>query len=162
MGLWSEYEFIRGFHYVCPVEKALQVNYTVPHHVILKPLTFDNLTDLKDHLPSPPSTSINYLQQIVAFLPSIGAFDRETGELMAWIVTYYNECHSALRVKEKYRRMGLARLLCQKLMKDRALEGKASHSHIVCGNVASENLFLDLGFEVDTEIWFGGKIGMNI
>lgn len=81
---------------------------------------------------------------------------------MAWILTYYNGAHSALHVKENCRGMGLAKILCKKLMHDRALQGKDSHCHIFIGNTASEKLFLGLGFQRNYEVDFGGKGGLNI
>lgn len=162
MNMWQDYEFEEHYYFSCSVEKALQVTYTVPDHIILRPLTLENVAEVNDHLGYKSENTGNYIRNMIEFLPSIGAFDRKSGEMMAWLLNYAQECHSALTVKLEYRRMGLAKLLSSKMMHDRALEGKPSHCFISSGNEASENLFLGLGFERRRKLVFGGKNGVVI
>lgn len=93
IGLWPEYEFTVHDHYFCPVEKGLQVTYTIPDTILLRPLTAEHVQEVDDHLPYKSANTAGYMRQMIEFLPSIGAFSRDTGELMAWILTYMNESH---------------------------------------------------------------------
>lgn len=161
LGLRDVYEFHEYKHYYCSVEKALQVEYTVPDHVILRQLTADNVEEVDDHLPYKGNNSGYYVRQMIEMLPSVGAFHRETGELMAWVLSYINECHSALTVKPEFRRRGLAKLVTQKLMHDRALQNKPSYCYILEDNVASEQLFISLGFTSIGSVFFGGNRGFS-
>lgn len=162
MGVWEEYYFEPNNYFACSVEKGLQVNYTVLDHIILRPLTTEHVKVVNEHLPYKSDTTPGYLRQKIEYMSSIGAFERDTGELMAWIMSYMNECHSALHVKPEYRRTGLGKLLAKKMTKDRALQNRVSHCYIRSGNVASENLFLALGFEWKGLVWFGERNGVGI
>lgn len=159
---WEEYKFTPHYHYFCSVEIGLQTTYTVPDSIRLESLTVDHVTEVNEHLPYKSSTSAGYIRHMIEFLPSIGAFNKDTGELMGWILTYMNECHSALTVKQKYQGKGLGKLLTKKLMKDRALVNKPSHCNIRCGNVVSERIFTGLGFVRGEKVLFGGKNGRII
>lgn len=159
-GIGADYEFHEYNHYYCSVEKALQVEYTIPDHVILRPITAENVTEINDLLPYKGKHSGNYIRQMIQMLPSIGAFNRETGELMGWILTFLNECHSALVVKPQFRRNGLAKLLAQKLMHDRALQNKPSYCYFPLGNVAAKQLFSSLGFVSVGTVSHYDKVGL--
>lgn len=161
-GIWKEYEFLPHDHYFLSVEQGLQVTYTIPDNIILRRLTAENVPEVDDHLPYKSPTTYGYIRQMIEYMPSIGAFDKDTGELKAWLLSYMNESHSALTVKPQYRGTGLAKLLSKKMMKDRALEDKPSHCHIRCGNVASERLFQGLGFECHGRVLFGSRNGVCI
>lgn len=162
VGIWDVYQFYPHYHYVCPMETALAVTYDVPDYIILRPLTTDNSAEVDAHLSYKSPKTEDYVRTMIEFMPSIGAFRRDTGELIAWVLNYLNESHSALTVKPEYRRQGLARLLAKKLMLDRARQGKVSHCHIMDGNVASENLFNSLGFQRTYPVNFGGPNGRTI
>lgn len=157
--MWEEYYFEPDDYFVCPVEKGLQVNYTVPDNIILRPLTAEHVKEVNDNLPYKSDTAPAYLRQKIEYMTSIGAFDKDTGELMAWIM---NECHSALHVKPEYRRTGLGKLLVKKMARDRALLNRVSHCYIRSGNVASENLFRTLGFEWKGRMWCDERNGVGI
>lgn len=156
----DKYKFFKFQHYSCPMEKALQMTYTVPDHIILKPLTAEHAAEVCDRLAYASEGVYLYLRQVIEFLPSLGAFNKATGELVAWCVTYMNDTISALHVKEPYRGTGLAKLLCKKVIHDRALQNKTSVCEIDPTNVASKGLFLGLGFQVNHELVWGGKSGM--
>lgn len=162
MGVWEEYYFETIDYFICSVEKGFQVSYTVPDHIILRPLTTEHVKVVNDNLPYKSDTTSGYIRQKIEYMSSIGAFDKDTGELMAWILSYMNECHSSLHVKAEYRRKGLGKLLAKKMTKDRALQNRVSHCYIQCGNVASENLFRGLGFEWKGCVWFGERNGLGI
>lgn len=157
--VWEEYKFHRFHHFYCPIKKALLVTYSVPDHIILRPLSGGNAVEVSGSLPYKSANTEVLMRQMIEFLPSFGAFNRTTGELMAWCLSYMNDSISALSVKPQYRGTGLAKLLCKKVMYERALEGKASHCDIKDDNKASLGLFLSLGFEVNHALMFGGKNG---
>lgn len=157
MHLSRAYYFLEFNYYVCPVEKSMRVTYTVPDHILLKPLSPEVTPEIIQYLPYKSPYTEKLFRFSIESMGSSGAYSKSTGELMAWCLLYPNECHSALTVKPEFRGQGLGKLLTQKLTLDRALENKPSHCMIKKDNHVSEHIFLSLGYEIVSGCENGGR-----
>lgn len=140
-------------HFFCSTEKALELSVDIPDHIEMRQLTKDHAPEIFKTIPYLNQDVENYIHHVVDVLPSGGAFKKESGELMGWILNYTSESHNQLWVKPENRRQGLAKLLVGKMTRDRAIQGKPSHCIIVADNVASEKTFRAVGFEKDYELF---------
>lgn len=152
------YYFLDFNYFVCPVDKALKVTYSIPEDILLKPLTPEVTPEIIEYLPYRSAYTEMLFRFSIESMGSVGAYRKSTGELMAWCLLYPNECHSALTVKPEHRGQGLGKLLARKLMLDRALENKPSHCMIKKENLVSEHIFRSLGFEIVSSCKNGGRI----
>lgn len=163
LGLSEIYDYHLFNYYICPVETAQRLTYNIPDNVILSSLNLSHVDEINDYITYKSPNTEKLIRQAISFGPSLGAFDKTTGQLMAWCLTYLNEAHSAMAVREEFRGKGLAKLLARKMAHDRAVnEQKLSHCHISGGRVISEHVFRDAGFEIVASCYFGGKGGIIV
>lgn len=161
MGLSEMYKYKLNNYYVCPVDRAARLSYKIPDNVVLQPLNLSHADQIIRYISFKSPMSDQLVRQAISFAPSLGAFCRFSGELMAWCLSYLNEAHSALAVRDEFQGRGLAKLLVRKIAHDRAvIEHKPSHCHIADGRAASEHVFKDAGFEIIATCYFGGKDGI--
>ena len=87
------------------------------------------------------------MEDELARLPSAGVYLKSTNQLVAWMNLHPPNGMSRLHTLEEHRRKGYAGLLTRYLAKRMAQAGCLPYVHIAVGNTASEQVFLQLGFQ---------------
>ncbi|KAL5278895.1 GLYATL3.2 family protein [Megaselia abdita] len=133
------------FHYLRK-EDAVKLEIPKRDDVILKPLSEENAVTVNEIWPHRDKNSMPFVKRLINTDFTIGAFDKETGELMAWCLRLPIGSLGLLQVKEKYFRQGLGRLVTIAQAKQLAENGQDSSATILFENTASRTLFRSLGF----------------
>ncbi|XP_055375764.1 uncharacterized protein LOC129608331 [Condylostylus longicornis] len=98
------------------------------------------------------------MKRLIRYNPSIGAYRKDTGELMAWCLCQVVGSLGSLQVKEQYLRQGLGALLVKSMSKIFMNCGMESFAAVVVNNIASDNMFKKLGFEKTDIIYWNRTI----
>ena len=115
--------------------------------VYVKSLERRHAQQVYDNWPYKSSALPSEVADEISQLPSAGVFLKDTDELVAWIMCHPPNGLSRLHTMEKYRRRGYASLVTQYLCKRFAQAGMVPFVNIVVENVASQNVFLSMGFK---------------
>lgn len=142
----------------CPSDVALQIKFTVPDDVLVRRLTPEETQTVNDLWTYRHCGSEVGVRRLIERNYCVGAFDRNTGQLMAWCLTFISECHNALQVEPQFMGRGLGKLIVAKLAHERALRGKWSHGFVAPTNAISQKVFRSFGFEkIGEAYWIGTK-----
>lgn len=135
-------------HYYCSIETALQLTTEIPEEIELKPLKPDHYQEVLQTFPENIKVQ-QFNKHLFDFMPTLGAFKKDTGGLMGWVLQHNSEALAGLWIQPEYRRQGLAKLLVRGISKERALQGKPTQCVVLIGNTPSERTFLGTGFKMD-------------
>lgn len=130
----------------CPPELAIGLKYTVPDNVVvrrLQPSETDTVNGLWTYRHTNSEVGV---RRLIERNYCVGAYDKTSGQLLGWCLTFISQCHNALQIEPKFMGRGLGRLITSKLAHERALQGKWSHAYVAASNTASQGLFKSCGF----------------
>lgn len=96
--------------------------------------------------PHRSANSVKFVERLIRTDLTVGAYNKESGELMAWCLRLPIGALGLLQVKEKYYRRGLGQLVTMAQAKQMAEHGYDSSATILYNNKASRALFTGLGF----------------
>lgn len=142
----------------CPAEVALNIKYSVPEDVTLRRLEPEE-TDTVNNLWTyrHPGSEVG-VRRLIERNYCVGAYDKTTGQLLGWCLTFISQCHNALQIEPEFMGRGLGKLIAGKLAHERALQGKWSHAFVASTNEASQRLFKSHGFKkVGFAYWIGTR-----
>lgn len=143
----------------CGPERALQLTYTVPATIELRPLQPQDAKLVNDSWIYRDDGTEEMIRFQIETNDSVGAYDRASGDLIGWCVIFLMGSHSILQVRPQFGGRGLGKLIAIKLTVDRARKGLASHCFIHPDNHVSLKLFQGIGFEVVSQAtWMGEKL----
>lgn len=142
----------------CPLERALDISFTVPENVQLRRLTSGETETVNNLWTYRHKGSEIGVRRLIERNYCVGAYDGESGQLMGWCLTFISQCHNALQVEPQFKGCGLGRLLVAKLAHERARQGKWSSGFVAPDNFISQKIFRSLGFEkVGDTFWIGTR-----
>lgn len=124
--------------------------FETPHHVLLRPLTAEDVPFMYANYIYQAVASIDYFENRVANGKSVGLV--EEGKLVGWVVTHDDGALGLLHVLEDYRSKGYAEILTKKLCIDLRSHGLIPHLAIKPENKASMGLAKKIGFVEDRMI----------
>ncbi|KAL5278896.1 GLYATL3.2 family protein [Megaselia abdita] len=133
--------------------KALEIEIPKHKDVILKPLTLESVEVVNNYWPHSYPGSLEYINNLISTDFSMGAFDKITGELMAWILRYPTGCFGMLQVKKEHLRKGLGKLVTLAITKKLAELGLDSTATTIHDNLISRKLFNSIGFTEQFEVF---------
>lgn len=142
----------------CPPEVALGIKYTVPEDVCLRRLEPDETNTVNSLWTYRHPGSEVGVRRLIERNYCVGAYDKSTGQLLGWCLTFISQCHNALQIEPQFMGRGLGKLIVGKLAHERALQGKWSHAFVSPTNVASQRLFKSYGFfKIGLVYWIGTR-----
>ncbi|XP_011178654.1 uncharacterized protein LOC105209758 [Zeugodacus cucurbitae] len=131
----------------------LQIRENADYNI--KPLTLADVEEVERFWLYKRKGSSYIIRRNIKYNLTFGAYQRETGELCAWVLLNELGCIGFLYVKENYRRQGLAEHLVVHLCQALAKQDCDALAHIRDANVPSLKLFERLGFKaIEYNYWF--------
>lgn len=108
---------------------------------------------INDEWPNKHIGSLFFVKRVIEWNPNIGAFD-ENNELMGSCLQLQAGPLGALQVGEKFKRRGIGSLVTLAMCKILANSDKDTFALVGNHNIASQNMFLKLGFKhTDDAFW---------
>ncbi|EDW03370.1 uncharacterized protein LOC6562001 [Drosophila grimshawi] len=92
--------------------------------------------------------SLYFIQRQIRLCPSMGLYDNETHELVAWCIRDQDGLLTVLQVKQTHQRRGFGSLIVQALSQRIAELGDDIIAEIYPGNLASVRIFDKFGFRM--------------
>ena len=120
---------------------------STPDDVYVKSLETSHSSTVYDHWYYKDTTVVESVADSVVESPSAGVFLKETDELVSWMTNFLPTGLSQLHTLEQFRRRGYAAYVIRYLSKRTAQSGYVPYAIISPGNKASENCFINVGFE---------------
>lgn len=146
-------KFRKGFFSLKEISINL-FNYRKHNNVILKPLKKSDAETINEIWPHRGPNSLEFVVRLITTDLTVGAYDKDSGELMAWCLRIPIGSLGLLQVKPKYYRRGLGKMVAIAQIKQMAELGYDSSGTILFHNKASRTLFKNLGFrEWGLRIW---------
>lgn len=133
--------------YHLPHSEAAQLTVSPPDGVILKQLKAEDVPQVTAIYPFRSDTSNYLFQRRIRFNSSLGAYNRDNGELLGWCLRYETGVLTALQVEEKHKRNRYGELLLRAMSKEVGQQGDDVTACIVEGNQPSLQLFEKVGFK---------------
>lgn len=141
------------FHTKIHIVKHL-ITFRKRDDVILKPLSVEDANTVNEIWPHRSVNSVEFVKRLILTDLTVGAFDKESGELMAWCLRLPIGALGLLQVKSEYYRRGLGRLVTIAQAKQMGEHGYDSSATILFNNKASRALFTGIGFcEMGERSW---------
>lgn len=142
----------------CPQSAASAIQFSVPEDVLLRRLRPDETASVNNLWTYRHPGSEVGVRRLIERNYCVGAYDKASGQLMGWCLTFISQCHNALQVEPEFMGRGLGRLIVAKLAHERALQGKFSHAFVSPTNHVSQKIFKSLGFvRIGEVFWIGTK-----
>lgn len=142
----------------CPAERAINITYSIPEDVTVRRLTpaeTDTVNDLWTYRH--PGSAVG-VRRLIERNYCVGAYDKASGQLLGWCLTFISQCHNALQIEPQFMGRGLGKLIVAKLAHERALQSKWSQGYVSPVNDISQNLFRSFGFErIGLSYWIGTR-----
>lgn len=114
--------------------------------VALRQLHLDDADTINTIWPHRFPGSIRFVRRLISTDFTVGAFCKETGELMAWVLRLPIGGLGLLQVKERYYRRGLGKLVTIAQSKQLGENGFDVSATVLHTNGPSRALFTGLGF----------------
>ncbi|XP_055375839.1 uncharacterized protein LOC129608380 [Condylostylus longicornis] len=135
-------------------QNAADLELNCPDDIDLRPLS-EKDCEIADALwPNRHYGSLFLLKRLAKLNPSIGAFKRDTNELVAWCFQLQAGPLGALQVKEEHKRKGYGSLCVRAMVKILAANDCDTFACVSEGNDASFKLFKSCGFQfIDVCNW---------
>lgn len=130
-------------------EDAKKFQYEVPKGLDIRRLTNHDIEKVNSAWPNRYNGSENLLKYCIDTNFSLGLYDKQSGELLAWCLE--NDVNSlfVLQVDDNHLRKGYATIITKALSKEIADERELDiNANIIYSNVKSMELFKKLGFKV--------------
>ncbi|KAH8244564.1 hypothetical protein KR038_002426 [Drosophila bunnanda] len=135
-------------------EKALQFEVNPPVGFYLKSLGIKDAQVIVDHWKWSVPGSLFFFQRQIAFNISVGLYEEESNELVAWCIRAPDGLLAALQVKDSHKRRGFGVLVVKEFSRRVALQGQDVMAEVDQDNKASAALFRKMGFELfDQSNW---------
>lgn len=135
-------------HYL-PKEKAKEFVLDPPNGYRLRAMsTLEHARTANNLWPYKHNGSLYYLNRLIALNPSIGLFNTDTDELVAWCFRFQSGVLGTLQVKEPFLRKGLGKLVTKAICKKLGELEMDVLALVADTNVASKRTFKALGFEI--------------
>jgi GNAT superfamily N-acetyltransferase len=129
--------------------------YSTPNGICLKQLNHSYVPMINQAWAHKHDGSLFYLERLIERNLSIGAFNKNDNELIAWCLRIENGSFGNLQVSENHQRRGLGSFLVKFMSKKLAEENIDSTAGILDSNQKSREMFQKLGFKhIDNTYWF--------
>lgn len=119
-----------------------------PDDVYLSLLREEDISTVNSIWPHNYEGSEKYLKDVRRLNYGYGVYSKCDSELLSWALKYEYGDIGVLQTKQEHKRKGYAEMVVRAISKKMLEDGENVHVHIIKGNVASERLFLSLGFEI--------------
>ncbi|XP_058060975.1 uncharacterized protein LOC131211498 [Anopheles bellator] len=151
--LSKEYDSETYLYYL-PKEQCEALSLNIPDGFELRPLLVHDATKADDHWPNRHTGSLFFLQRLAAWNPSIGLYEKSTGDLVAWCFRLQAGALGALQVDPNYLRRGFGTLVTAAVAKQVAFLGHDCCALVNATNEPSKRMFEGLGFKHTDEAYW--------
>ncbi|EDW64938.1 uncharacterized protein [Drosophila virilis] len=149
----QEKQLVIEFHhlsdiYHIPAKQALQFHVDCPKGFQLKSLSEQDAHLLDQEWAYSHEGSLFFIQRQIRLCPSMGLYDEDTQQLVAWCIRTQDGLLATLHVQNAYKRRGFGSLIVRALARRIADLGDDVTAEIYAENIPSVNMFNKLGFRV--------------
>ncbi|XP_023172469.2 uncharacterized protein LOC111600553 [Drosophila hydei] len=130
-----------------PAKQALQFHIDCPKGFYLKSLAEQDAHLIDREWTYSQEGSLYFMQRQIRMCHSMGLYDEETHELVAWCIRTQDGLLGALQVRQTHKRRGFGNLIVRALARRIAESGDDVTAEVTVTNTASLDLFNKLGFQ---------------
>ncbi|XP_017051526.2 uncharacterized protein LOC108095099 [Drosophila ficusphila] len=141
----------KTYSLVLAKEDARKFQVEPPEGFSLKSLSVDDAPFIDSQWDWSDQGTLYFLQRHIFCNTSVGLFNDEDNELVAWCVRAQDGLLAALQVKPSYKRRGFGALVVKEFSRREALQGRDIITEVTLENKASFGLFTKLGFKVNDQ-----------
>ncbi|XP_020799211.1 uncharacterized protein LOC110177035 [Drosophila serrata] len=135
-------------------EEALQLKVETPSGFVLRSLRVEDAPLVNEEWPNHHLGSLYFIERQIRMCVSVGLYNVETQELVAWCIRLQGGYLGALQVKDSHKRRGFGSLVTREISYRLAAQGHDVMALVGHTNTASAGMFRKLGFQViDQCLW---------
>lgn len=146
-----EYDSLTLLYYMSNTD-ALKLSVNCPKGFYIKQLSTDakkNDAEIVDtHWPNRHQGSLFLISRLIEWNPSVGLYEENTDDLVAWCVRLQGGFLGALQVKKNYQRRGFGSLVTRAIARFIAEQGDDVIALVSDTNEASRSMFTKQGFKI--------------
>ncbi|XP_033169019.1 uncharacterized protein LOC117146709 [Drosophila mauritiana] len=132
-------------------EEALLFQVEPPAGFSLKPVDIQDAQVINDQWEWSEPDSFSLVHRQILYDTSVGLYNKENKELVAWCIRAPDGLLAVLQVKTSYKRRGFGQLIVKEFARQEALLGRDTITEVVPENKASLGLFTKLGFKINDQ-----------
>ncbi|XP_032581872.1 uncharacterized protein LOC6614532 [Drosophila sechellia] len=117
----------------------------------LKPVDIQDAQVINDQWEWSEPDSFSLVHRQILYDTSVGLYNKENKELVAWCIRAPDGLLAVLQVKTSYKRRGFGQLIVKEFARQEALLGRDTITEVVPENKASLGLFTKLGFKINDQ-----------
>ncbi|XP_055537532.1 uncharacterized protein LOC129725559 [Wyeomyia smithii] len=150
-------------YYKLSHELAVQCQFQIPEDLVMKPLEPRCASVMNERWPHRYPNSQKYIEMLIKFNGGYGLFNKESNDLVGWVLKNEFAGIGHLQVMPEYRQRGLGEVLTKAISKRIALEDKGDvNGFIVDENLGSIRLLKKIGYQkVAGSNWVRAVYGME-
>lgn len=135
-------------------EDALKLRVEPPAGFVLKSLSVEDAPLVNEEWPNHHLGSLFFIERQIRMCVSVGLYQEDTQELMAWCIRLQGGYLGALQVKDSHKRRGFGSLVTREISYRLAAQGHDVMALVGPSNKPSAGMFTKLGFKViDQCLW---------
>ncbi|XP_017029368.1 uncharacterized protein [Drosophila kikkawai] len=135
-------------------EEALQLKVEPPAGFVLKSLSVEDAPLVNEEWPNHHLGSLYFIERQILLCVSVGLYNVDTQELVAWCIRLQGGYLGALQVKDSQKRRGFGSLVTREISYRLASQGHDVMALVGHSNAPSAGMFRKLGFQViDQCLW---------
>ncbi|XP_039482569.1 uncharacterized protein LOC120445950 isoform X1 [Drosophila santomea] len=140
--------------YFMKAEDALKLKVEPPDGFVLRPLSVADAPLVNEEWPNHHVGSLFFIERQIRLCVSVGLYQEDTQELVAWCIRLQGGYLGALQVKASHKRRGFGSVVTREIAYRLAAEGHDVMALVGPLNKPSSEVFSKLGFQViDQCLW---------
>uniref|UniRef100_A0A6P4EX21 Uncharacterized protein LOC108043437 n=1 Tax=Drosophila rhopaloa TaxID=1041015 RepID=A0A6P4EX21_DRORH len=129
-------------------EDALQLRVEPPVGFVLKGLSVEDAPLVNEEWPNHHLGSLFFIERQIRMCVSVGLYQEDTQELVAWCIRLQGGYLGALQTKESHKRRGFGSVVTREISYRLAAQGHDVMALVGTANKPSSAMFSKLGFRV--------------
>ncbi|KAH8271729.1 hypothetical protein KR044_002941, partial [Drosophila immigrans] len=142
-----QYNDVTDLHYM-PAAEASQLHVEAPAGFYLDTLRESDAELVNDEWPNHHVGSLYFVQRQIRLCASVGLFEADTKQLVAWCIRLPGGYLGALQVRSSHLRRGFGSLVTQEITRRLGCLGQDVMALVNPLNTPSRDMFAKLGFKV--------------